>query len=173
MTEPRLAAISPAPSQTLFSGAFRSLHCLIYKVLAPPPQRRNTRYFTTGSLVCQALFSTFFKSFSGALNLAARSQTACSFYQNSGPLSSPFFQFLELFSSRRPRALPRPRQLAYYTKSFLLCQLLFSKKSKFFLIRLYSLSYPISQAPFAWFSAGNRIYTGSFLYILYLKNIIS
>ena len=61
MTEPRLAAISPAPSQTLFSGAFRSLHCLIYKVLARAAQRRNSCYLITSVPVCQALFSTFFE----------------------------------------------------------------------------------------------------------------
>ena len=42
----------------LNTGAFRSLHCLIYKVHVP---MRNSRYSTTAHLLCQVLFSTFFK----------------------------------------------------------------------------------------------------------------
>ena len=45
------------------SGAFRSLHCLIYKVLARAAQRRNICYLITSDSVCQVLFSTFSKSF--------------------------------------------------------------------------------------------------------------
>ena len=45
------------------SGAFRSLHCLIYKVLAPSAQRRNINYLSTTLFVCQALFPTSFEVF--------------------------------------------------------------------------------------------------------------
>ena len=42
------------------SGAFRSLHCLIYKVHA---SRRNICYLSTSFSVCQVLFSSFFNFF--------------------------------------------------------------------------------------------------------------
>ena len=45
------------------SGAFRSLHCLIYKVLVLPAQRRNAYYLTTLFRACQALFSISFEIF--------------------------------------------------------------------------------------------------------------
>ena len=49
------------------SGAFRSLHCLIYKVHVP---EWNIRYFSTPLSLCQHLFSTFSSSFRYLLPLS-------------------------------------------------------------------------------------------------------
>ena len=86
------------------SGAFRSLHCLIYKVLARAAQRRNICYPITSDSVCQVLFSTFFKIFFRTqLSEPSAPQTACLFYQTFQSLSSTFSSFLKTFSG--PAAL--------------------------------------------------------------------
>ena len=110
------------------SGAFRSLHCLIYKVLARAAQRRNICYLITSDSVCQVLFSTFFKIFFRTqLSEPSVSQTACLFYQTFQSLSSTFFKFLENFF--RPRRSPRLRlrQLADSSRFKSVCQTSFTR----------------------------------------------
>ena len=76
------------------SGAFRSLHCLIYKVLVPSAQRRNIYYSITLSRTCQVLFSISFETFFPVLNsLSQAAQIALSLYRTRSLLSSPFFDF--------------------------------------------------------------------------------
>ena len=93
-----------ASFQTLNSGAFRSLHCLIYKVLAPLRSARNIHYFTTTFSVCQALFQLFSKFFAPA------SRRGCSVaqlsYHRRFRLSSTFFDFFQnLFRTGLPEGL--------------------------------------------------------------------
>ena len=56
--------IIPSLFRATNSGAFRSLHCLIYKVLAPSASAAEHCYLNRLTSVCQALFSTFFEVFS-------------------------------------------------------------------------------------------------------------
>lgn len=96
------------------SGAFRSLHCLIYKVLALTARRRNICYLITNLSVCQALFSTFFKSFVpepfgsfGQLIEYIRSSSVCQV------LFSTFSKFFQRFEAFLP--LSRTAWLFYQT----------------------------------------------------------
>ena len=84
-------------TKNIVSGAFRSLHCLIYKVLARPPQRRNVLYLTTSFCFCQALFQLFRSFFGACLGFPPLSQTAHQAYQSSQSLSSTFFTSLKSF----------------------------------------------------------------------------
>ena len=88
-----------APSRVPNSGAFRSLHCLIYKVLARAAQRRNSCYLITSGSVCQVLFSTFFKIFF-ALSFPNRlSLRQLGYYiRPSGVCQVLFSSFLKTFS---------------------------------------------------------------------------
>ena len=110
MTKPGLPAlfVVNSISNPQITGAFRSLHCLIYKVLAPLRLSAVPEYLTTSLPVCQALFSTFFKVFS-----------------DSTPQFSSLGQVLARASQRR--------NIRYLTTFAPVCQALFSTSSKFFL----------------------------------------
>ena len=83
-------------------------------------------------------------------------------------LSSAFFRFFWTFSLGPPEPRPPLGQLAYYTKSFTLCQYLSGKNWKFLEICRF-LSVPAGlRAHFTWFFAGIGIYTADFSYILLL-----
>ena len=133
--------------QTSNSGAFRSLHCLIYKVLARAAQRRNICYLITSDSVCQVLFSTFFKIFFRTqLSEPSASQTACLFYQTFQSLSSTFFKFLEnFFRPRRPLRL-RLRQLTDSSRFKSVCQVLFQTFFKLLSPARRSRSFPSWEA---------------------------
>ena len=100
-----------ASSQTLNSGAFRSLHCLIYKVLAAAPSvaEHLVVYHTFRSL--SSPFFNFFRSFSGPHSLASLSRKAWLFYHISFPLSSTFFNFFKVFSALNRSQTPSPESL--------------------------------------------------------------
>ena len=171
-------------TKNIVSGAFRSLHCLIYKVLARPPQRRSMFYLTTSSGFCQALFSTFSKFFGACRSFSPLSQTAHLFYQSFLSLSSTFFASLEVFS---PSTLARPpcfRQLAYYTSPFALCQHFFLK----FFNNLQNTPSPLNtgysfpssylqissrRTQIAWFSALFRVHIVNLSYILLIAHRVS
>ena len=129
------------------SGAFRSLHCLIYKVLARAAQRRNICYLITSDSVCQVLFSTFFKIFFRTqLSEPSASQTACLFYQTFQSLSSTFFKFLENFFRPRCPLRLRLRQLADFSRFKSVCQVLFQTFFKLLSPARCSCSFPSWEA---------------------------
>ena len=129
------------------SGAFRSLHCLIYKVLARAAQRRNICYLITSDSVCQVLFSTFLKIFFRTqLSEPSASQTACLFYQTFQSLSSTFFKFLENFFRPRCPLRLRLRQLADFSRFKSVCQVLFQTFFKLLSPARRSCSFPSWEA---------------------------
>ena len=86
------------------SGAFGSLHCLIYKVLARAPSERKLYYLTTFNRLCQALFSTFFEALQRS---RARSLSDSSLIlPESEPFVKPFLSLLFKFFPRARRASP-------------------------------------------------------------------
>ena len=109
-------------AKNIVSGAFRSLHCLIYKVLARPPQRRNVLYLTTSFGFCQALFSTFSKFFRRLPRLSAALSDSPSSISELPEFVKHFFHFVEIFFALSLARPPRFRQLAYYTRPFPFCQ---------------------------------------------------
>ena len=84
-------------AKNIVSGAFRSLHCLIYKVLARPPQRRNVLYLTTSFGFCQALFSTFSKFFRRLPRLSAALSDSPSSISELPEFVKSFFYFVLKF----------------------------------------------------------------------------
>ena len=114
-------------TRNIVSGAFRSLHCLIYKVLARPPQRRNVLYLTTSVSFCQALFSTFSKFFRRLPRLSAALSDSSSIISELPEFVKCFFHFVENFFALSLARPPRFRQLAYYTRPSLLCQHFFPR----------------------------------------------
>ena len=119
-----------ASFQTLNSGAFRSLHCLIYKVLAPLRSARNIHYFTTTFSVCQALFSTFFKVF--CARLSKRLLGSSAILPQTFPFVKYFFRLFSKSFSQRSSGGPFIWQLDYFTTAPRLCQALFSIFSRIF-----------------------------------------
>ena len=148
--------------QTSNSGAFRSLHCLIYKVLAAASVAERFLFYHT-FLSLSSTFFNFFRSFFSTLlaPLSASESFVILSHQLSfvkcffqlfqsffGPrlasslflskawlsyhirfrLSSAFFRFFWTFSLGPPEPRSPLGQLAYYTKSFTLCQYLSGKK---------------------------------------------
>ena len=101
------------------SGAFRSLHCLIYKVLAPSAQRRNIYYLTTLFRTCQVLFSISFEIFSHTRFVSFSSCLVRSFciIPDSLSLVKYFFRFLPKSFPLSAVVLPyrQTAQLVYQT----------------------------------------------------------
>ena len=120
-------------AKNIVSGAFRSLHCLIYKVLARPPQRRNVLYLTTSFGFCQALFSTFSKFFRRLPRLSAALSDSPSSISELPEFVKHFFHFVEIFFALSLARPPRFRQLAYYTRPFPFCQHIFPSFCCFFI----------------------------------------
>ena len=104
MTEPRPTALMSMSFQTSNSGAFRSLHCLIYKVLAP---LRSVAEHSLSYHNFSALSSTFFDFFQNLFRahsaLGAASEALLS-YHTLANLSSTFFNFFKVFSALVPFA---------------------------------------------------------------------
>ena len=78
------------------SGAFRSLHCLIYKVLIPLRLVRNIRYSNTLAKLCQALFRLFSKSFSYSFR-SPEPLESFAILPHSSALVKHFFQLFQSF----------------------------------------------------------------------------
>ena len=102
------ALIMSMSFQTSNSGAFRSLHCLIYKVLAPSAIRSGT--FTIlphPEAFVKHFFRLFSKSFSRSPSLTRAFWKAWLSYHTSQGLSTPFFSRPQLFfkAARRAAAL--------------------------------------------------------------------
>lgn len=118
--------------QTSNSGAFRSLHCLIYKVLAAASvAERFLSYHTFLSL--SSTFFNFFRSFFSAwLTLLSASE---SFVILSHQLSfvKCFFQLFQSFSALDSLPASSFRKLDYLTTSASVCQVLFSDSLEAFL----------------------------------------
>ena len=94
--------------QTSNSGAFRSLHCLIYKVLAPSAIRSGT--FTIlphPEAFVKHFFRLFSKSFSRSPSLTRAFWKAWLSYHTSQGLSTPFFSRPQLFFKAARRAAAR------------------------------------------------------------------
>ena len=161
------------------SGAFRSLHCLIYKVLARPPQRRSMFYLTTSSGFCQALFSTFSKFFRRLSQLFAALSDSSFILPELPEFVKHFFRFARSFF-----ALDAGTTAAFQT-ACLLYQTFpplstFSSKIFHFFCFLFPLSfYPVSSSrlyrhslPYrtqiAWFFALFSVHIGHLSYILLL-----
>ena len=114
------------------SGAFRSLHCLIYKVLAPSAQRRNIWYFSRSVRVCQVLFSTFFEVFSALSSAPVFLPNSLTILSNHFRFVKHYFQLFKTFYRPLSLKLDRSRQLWYCTIGTSFCQYLFSAFSKLF-----------------------------------------
>ena len=111
--------------QTSNSGAFRSLHCLIYKVLAAASVAECFLFYHT-FLSLSSTFSTFFEVFSVLCSLRFPLQKALLFYHISFLLSSAFFNFFKVFSALDSLPASSSRKLDYLTTSASVCQVLFS-----------------------------------------------
>ena len=151
------------------SGAFRSLHCLIYKVLARPlsggtfailshliqfvkyffrlfsksffvlsfPNRLSLRqlaYFTRPFRVCQVLFSSFLKTFSGPAVLRVSALDSLLILADSNPFVKYFSRlFSNFFHPLAAHARFRVEKLCYFTTCSSVCQAFFSTFFKLFL----------------------------------------
>ena len=107
MTEPRPSCYRRCPQRTSLSGAFRSLHCLIYKVLAPSASaaERMLSYHAA-----RLLSSSFFNFFRSSFSACRRPSAALS--DSSFILPEPlefvklFFRSAWKFFQRLPLGLP-------------------------------------------------------------------
>ena len=90
------------------SGAFRSLHCLIYKVLVPSAFRRNICYSITLFRTCQALFSTSFEIFFCTQLALSSSSNSSVIIPGSFRFVKPFFRSLSKSFSLPSRRAPAP-----------------------------------------------------------------
>ena len=133
------------------SGAFRSLHCLIYKVLAPSAQRRNIYYLSTTFSVCQVLFSTFFEvvfylaafRFAEKLSDYIRPFLAC---------QALFSSFQKFFQRRLTEARPLTDSLLTITDHSPFVNTFFPDFAKYFLLRKKQAGiYRIRSASFFFF----------------------
>ena len=115
------------------SGAFRSLHCLIYKVLAPSAQRRNICYFSRFISVCQVLFSTFFKFFSTLIRTDHPLRQLDYFTKPSSFCQALFSAFSKLFSLRYRSSSTARDSLLNIPDTSLFVNTFFSSFSIFFL----------------------------------------
>ena len=128
------------------SGAFRSLHCLIYKVLARAAQRRNIWYLTTFSSICQVLFSTFFKIFFVLSFPSRRLSDGLVIISGLPEFVKHFFRVSwKLFRTPPPRRL-RLRQLADSSRFPSVCQVLFQTFFKLLSPARCSCSFPSWEA---------------------------
>ena len=108
------------------SGAFRSLHCLIYKVLAPRRSVAEHSLLYHNSNRLSSTFFKFFQLFSYRTFQFSSYSVAQLSYHKSFRLSSTFFDFFQnLFSYPAPEEL-LARKLNYLTTASSLCQALFS-----------------------------------------------
>ena len=130
------------------SGAFRSLHCLIYKVLAPSAQRRNIYYLTTLFRTCQVLFSISFEIFFHTRFVSFFSCLVRRFciIPDSLSLVKYFFRFLSKSFPLSAVVLPyrQTAQLVYQTLPDL--SSLFSTQSNLFFDSLFRRPLPHSRA---------------------------
>ena len=118
--------------QTSNSGAFRSLHCLIYKVLAPlrSVAEHSLSYHTLLSL--SSTFFDFFQNlFSYPLALVSRLIALLSYHTLSN-LSSPFLNFFQSFFGACLALQVSLRKLDYLNTSAPVCQPFFSLSRKLF-----------------------------------------
>ena len=124
------------------SGAFRSLHCLIYKVLAPSAQRRNIYYLTTLFRTCQVLFSISFEIFFHTRFVSFFSCLVRSFciIPDSLSLVKYFFRFLSKSFPLSAVVLPyrQTAQLVYQTLPDL-SSLFFDSIKSFFSTRSFAV----------------------------------
>ena len=150
------------------SGAFRSLHCLIYKVLARPlsggtfailshliqfvkyffrlfsksffvlsfPNHlplRQLAYFIRPFRVCQVLFSSFLKTFSGLAVLCVSALDSLLILADSNPFVKYFSRlFSNFFYPLAAHARFRVEKLFYFTTCSSVCQAFFRLFSNFF-----------------------------------------
>ena len=131
--------------QTSNSGAFRSLHCLIYKVLAPlrSVAEHSLSYHTLLSL--SSTFFDFFQNlFSYPLALVSRLIALLSYHTLSN-LSSPFLNFFQSFFGACLALQVSLRKLDYLNTSAPVCQPFFSLSRKLFFKPL-SLARPCQTA---------------------------
>ena len=119
MTEPRPSCYRRCPQRTSLSGAFRSLHCLIYKVLAPSASaaERMLSYHAA-----RLLSSSFFNFFRSSFSACRRPSAALS--DSSFILPEPlefvklFFASLGSFFSACPLAYRRSQTARLFYQSF-------------------------------------------------------
>ena len=151
------------------SGAFRSLHCLIYKVLAPFRARcgtftilpqvfrfvkyffrlfsksffvlsfpnrlplRQLAYFTRPFRVCQVLFSSFLKTFSGPAIFRVSALDSLLILADSNPFVKYFSRlFSNFFHPLAAHARFRVEKLCHFTARSSVCQAFFSTLSNLF-----------------------------------------
>ena len=121
--------------QTSNSGAFRSLHCLIYKVLVPLRSRsRNIHYSSTLFQICQALFRLFSQSFLCSPCRFRAARRLCYLTTFPRTCQALFSTFLKFFRSQlRSPGLFHKAWLSYHTS--------FPLSSPFFISwKLFSLA---------------------------------
>ena len=149
--------------QTSNSGAFRSLHCLIYKVLAAASVAERFLFYHTFS----SLSSTFFNFFRSFFNtLLAPLSASESFVILSHQLSfvKCFFQLFQSFSALNSLPASSSRKLDYLTTSASVCQVLFSDSFEPFFLGppeprspLGQLAYYTKSSPLCQYLSGKKL----------------
>ena len=118
--------------QTSNSGAFRSLHCLIYKVLAPLRARCGTLAILPQVPEFVKYFFDFFQNLFSYL-LSSRSRfRSFAILPHSFELVKHFFQLFQSFSSAGFVRQVFFRKLSYYSTLAFLCQAFFSISRELF-----------------------------------------
>ena len=115
------------------SGAFRSLHCLIYKVLAPSAQRRNIAILTHRSSFVKPFFLLFSKFFRTLIQTHPASGQL-DYFTTFTPLCQAFFaSFLKFFISLH-KSVSFADSLVNIAPFLLFVNYFFAKKSDKFAI---------------------------------------